>query len=171
MRNLSFLLVLFVLGCSQNNTSSDSGTNISSGDRTAKIDTNNSTKETTQVDSLALLLEELKKVPLASTKWKVVGGLKTAELTFKEVAFGDLLHIIFTYDNGEEHDFSANGTDIELFKDATDENDDDGIVANKKYLNKKFRVVWRHLELDGEPKDEMDMYYQAYDQIIYLKQL
>ena len=171
MRNFSFLLVLFVLGCSQSNTSSDPGTNVSSGDTTAKIDTNNSTKETTQVDSLALLLEELKKVPLESNKWKIVGELKTAELKYKDVYFGDLYHLMFVDDKKNEYDFNGNVTKIALDKTATDENDEDGIEPNKKYLNKKFRVVWRHLKLIGKPQDEMEMYYEEYDQIIYLKQL
>jgi hypothetical protein len=32
-------------------------------------------------------------------------------------------------------------------------------------------MVWRTIKLNHKPKDEMEMYYEEYDEIIYLKQI
>jgi len=92
-------------------------------------------------------------------------------LTFKSVAFGDMIHIFFVDKKNKEYDFGGNITKFKLDVDATNPEDEDGYEANKKYVNKKFRVVWRTIKLKNKPKDEMEFYYQEYDEIIYLKQL
>ena len=86
--------------------------------------------------------------------------------------FGDILHLGFIDNKNKEYDFNGNISKIELFKDAANPSEENGgYEANRKYLNKTFRVVWRTLKLKNKPKDEMEMYYEEYDEIIYLKQI
>jgi hypothetical protein len=88
------------------------------------------------------------------------------------MAFGDLLHLNFVDKENNEYDFNGNITDVELYKEAANESDENGgYEVNKKFVNKTFRVVWRTIKLKQKPKDIMDMYYEQYDEIIYLKQL
>jgi hypothetical protein len=122
-------------------------------------------------DPLVTLLEDLKKTPVGEN-YTVKGELKTGILKYKSMGFGDLLHLFFVDNNNKEYDFSGNTTEVELYKDAVNESDDNGgYETNKKYANKTFRVVWRTIKLNHKPQDEMEMYYEEYDEIIYLKQL
>jgi hypothetical protein len=122
-------------------------------------------------DPVVTLLEDLKKIPIAEN-YKVIGELKTGILKYKSMGFGDLLHLFFVDNNNKDYEFNGNLTEVELFKDAVNESDDNGgYETNKKYVNKTFRVVWRTVKLNHKPKDEMEMYYEEYDEIIYLKQL
>ena len=122
-------------------------------------------------DPLVKLLEELKKTPIRKN-YKVKGELQTGILKYNSMFFGDLLHLTFVDKNNKEYEFSGNTTEIELFKDAVNPSvDNGGYEANKKYANKTFRVVWRTIKLNHKPQDEMEMYYEEYDEIIYLKQL
>jgi len=122
-------------------------------------------------DPVVTLLEELKKTPVGEN-YKVKGELKTGILKYKSMGFGDLLHLLFVDNNNKDYEFNGNLTEVELFKDAVNESDDNGgYETNKKYVNKTFRVVWRTVKLNHKPKDEMEMYYEEYDEIIYLKQL
>lgn len=165
---------VFILACGTSDSKNVSVEQISVDPDKSVIESSqgdNHKTETIKVDSLALLLEELKSFNVGDEHWDVIGGLKTAELTFKDVGFGDLYHIFFVDDKGKEYDFNGNSTKIELDKAAELENDDDGIVPNKKYINKRFRVVWRHLKLKYKPRDEMEMYYEEHDEIVYLKKL
>jgi hypothetical protein len=172
MRFLLIPISFFILGCGQFRSSADKDVKMSSiEDTSTSIETVVPSKEASKVDSLDLLLNDLKEFTQDDDTWKVVGGLKTAELKYKDVYFGDLFHLIFIDDDKKEYDFNRNRTKIELNKNTTTENDEDGLEPNKKYLNKKFRVVWRHLKLKNKPKDEMEMYYEEHDEIIYLKQL
>ncbi|MFN3272977.1 MAG: hypothetical protein ACK40Y_10620 [Cloacibacterium caeni] len=122
-------------------------------------------------DTITELLSELKKIPIEGD-YKTMGELKTDILKFKSVGFGDLLHIGFVDKKNKEYDFNQNISKIELIKDATNPTEENGgYEPVKKYLNKNFRVVWRTLQLRHKPKDEMEMYYEMYEQIIYLKQI
>jgi hypothetical protein len=172
MRFFVLPIIIVFLGCGQAKSSADQNSKVSTYEDTSNsIEADVNSKEALKVDSLSLLLDDLKEFTQDDDKWKVVGGLKTAELRYKDVYFGDLYHLIFIGDDKKEYDFNGNRTKIELDKNATTEDDEDGIEPNKKYLNKKFRVVWRHLKLKGKPKDEMEMYYEEHDEIVYLKQL
>jgi hypothetical protein len=150
-----------------------------------KIDSNKTADTTTAIskesivsiesnpvqDPLVTLLEDLKKTP-AGENYKVKGELKTDILKYKSMGFGDMLHLTFVDNKNKEYDFSGNTTEVELYKDAVNESDDNGgYETNKKYANKTFRVVWRTIQLKHKPKDEIEMYYEEYDEIIYLKQL
>ena len=122
-------------------------------------------------DTIAALLDELKKIPTGDD-YTIKGGLKTDILKYESMGFGDLLHLGFVDKNQKEYDFNGNISKIELYKDATNPNEENGgYEAIKKYLNKNFRVVWRTLKLKHKPKDEIEMYYEEYDEIIYLKQI
>jgi hypothetical protein len=121
-------------------------------------------------DTIAELLNNLKTIPTGND-YVIKGNLKTDILKFKSVAFGDMMHIGFVDKKNKEYDFGGNITKIELEMGATNPDDEDGYEANKKYVNKNFRVVWRTLKLNHKPKDEMEIYYEEYDQIIYLKQV
>lgn len=122
-------------------------------------------------DPLVKLLEALKKTPVAEN-YKVEGELKTGILKYNSMAFGDMLHLIFVDNKNKEYEFNGNITEVELYKDAVNESDENGgYEVNKKYVNKTFRVVWRTIQLKHKPKDFMEMYYEKYDEIIYLKQL
>lgn len=172
MRFLFLPIILIVFGCGQAKSSADQNSKVSTIEDTSTfIETDVNSKEAEKVDSLSLLLDDLKEFTRDDDTWKVVGGLKTAELRYKDVYFGDLYHLIFIGDDKKEYDFNGNNTNIDLDQDATSENDEDGYEPNKKYVNKKFRVVWRHLKLKTKPKDEMEWYYEEHDQIVYLKQL
>jgi hypothetical protein len=122
-------------------------------------------------DPLEKLLEDLKKTPTRKN-YNVKGELKTDILKYNSMFFGDMLHLTFVDNANKEYEFNGNTTEIELFKDAVNPSvDNGGYEANKKYLNKTFRVVWRTIKLNHKPKDEIEMYYEEYDEIIYLKQL
>ena len=170
-------LVSFIqIGCNSNSRSSNDEKNNNAGDSFSIITeskdsditkTNNITK-----DTLDDLLKELKKIPPIKG-YKVNGELETGVLKYKSMEFGDLLHLIFVDDQKKEYDFNENMTKIELYTEAKNPNEgNQGLEANKKYINKKFRVVWRTLQLKQKPKDETEMnYYEVYDEIIYLKQI
>lgn len=150
-----------------------------------KIDSNKTADTTTTIskdsivssesnpvqDPVVSLLEALKKTPVAEN-YTVKGELKTGILKYKSMGFGDLLHLFFVDNNNKEYEFNGNITEVELYKDAINESDENGgYEVNKKYVNKSFRVVWRTIKLNHKPQDEMEMYYEEYDEIIYLKQL
>jgi len=138
---------------------------------TISKDSNVSSDSNPVQDPLVKLLEDLKKTP-AGENYKVKGELQTGILKYESMAFGDMLHLTFVDNKNKEYEFNGNITEIELFKDAVNPSvDNGGYEANKKYLNKTFRVVWRTIQLKHKPKNDIEMYYEEYDEIIYLKQL
>ncbi len=153
-------------------TKSDSNKEFDTSKNVMKSkDTMESASSTPVKDPLIKLLEELKKMPTGEN-YKVNGELKTGTLRYKSMGFGDLLHLFFVDNNNKEYEFNGNTTEVELFKEAVNQSDENGgYEANKKYLNKTFRVVWRTIQLKHKPQDEIEMYYEKYDEIIYLKQL
>ena len=171
------MIVSFIqIGCNSNSGSGNDGDNNKVAD---SLSVTTKTKDTTVTktaivakDTLADLLNELKNTPIKK-EYKLKGELGTGVLMFKSMEMGDLLHLQFVDNKKKEFNFNDNITKIELYKEATITTDDNqGYEANKKYLNKKFRVVWRTLELKHKPKNETETnYYEVYDEIIYLKQL
>jgi hypothetical protein len=166
---------IFIQSC--NNQSNDSkgtdntqDTSISVNNETSQSLKGSSSESNLTKDSVTDLLNELKKIP-ASKGYMTVGDLKTDILKFKSVAFGDIMHYNFIDPKNKEYDFSGNITKVELEQGASNPEDEDGYEANKKYINKNFRVVWRTVKLNHPPKDEMEMYYEEYNEIIYLKQI
>ena len=121
-------------------------------------------------DTIAELLNQLKNIP-PGDNYIVIGELKTDILKFKSVAFGDIMHFGFVDKKNKEYDFWGNITEIQLETDSTNPEDEYGYEANEKYVNKNFRVVWRTLKMKNKPRDEIDWYYEEYDQIIYLKEI
>ncbi len=148
------------------NEDSKSGTGKSIG-----IDNTNLSR-----DTIAELLNQLKNIPIGDN-YIIKGELKTDILKYKSMEFCDLLHLGFIDKNNKEYDFNGEISKVELYKGATNPSDENGgfenggYEANKKYLNKNFRVVWRTLKLKHKPKDVMDMYYEEFNEIIYLKQI
>ena len=171
------MIVSFIqIGCNSNSGSGNDGDNNKVAD---SLSVTTKTKDTTVTktaivvkDTLADLLNELKNTPI-NKEYKLKGELGTGILNFKSMELGDLLHLRFIDNEKKEYDFNGNITKIELYKEATSPSEDNqGFEVNKKYLNKKFRVVWRTLELKHKPKNETETnYYEVYDEIIYLKQL
>ena len=171
------MIVSFIqIGC---NSNSGSGNDVDNNEVADSLSVTTNTKDTTVTktatvvkDTLADLLNELKNTPI-NKEYKLKGELGTGILNFKSMELGDLLHLRFIDNEKKEYDFNGNITKIELYKEATSPSEDNqGYEVNKKYLNKKFRVVWRTLELKNKPKNETETnYYEVYDEIIYLKQL
>jgi hypothetical protein len=155
---------LYQKGINKNLKANKSNSNLNNVKNTLSVNDN------LPKDTIADLLSQLMNVP-AGDNYIVKGELKTEILKFKSVNFGDMIHFIFIDNKNKEYDFNGNITKVELDKDASNPDDEDGYEANRKYVNKRFRVVWRTLKLKNKPKTEMEMYYEEFDEIIYLKQV
>ena len=111
----------------------------------------------------------------------ILDDVKNAILTYADYRMDDLDYYVFINSSGNEVVFNANDTNFELIipKKHTEtekflpsevheirigEN-----IPNPRYLNKKFQVVWRTIQLNRNPQNEIEYYYQEYDEIIYLK--
>ena len=175
----ALLILVNFNGCSNEIKDSDKASNTTNS-QVNKINENlNSETEkyrksenaNLSTDTIAELLDKLKNIP-PGDNYIIEGELKTDILKYKSMEFGDLLHLGFIDNKNKEYDFNGNISKIELFKDAANPSEENGgYEANRKYLNKTFRVVWRTLKLKNKPKDEIEMYYEEYDEIIYLKQI
>lgn len=158
---------------------------ISCGNSTTqKSDESSSGKDSIEVqapiDTLELTLDALRNKRLREG-YKMIGDVKTDILTFTGFEMGDAAYFIFSNSSGKTISFSGNSTNVELIipmPDSLSESvlpsevepvDTGGNMPNPKYLNKKFRVVWRTVQLDRKPQNEIEFYYQEYDEIIYLK--
>ena len=103
-------------------------------------------------DTIAKLLSQLKNIPTGDNHI-VNGELNTDLLKYKSMGFGDLLHLGFIDKNKKEYDFNENILKLELYRDAANPSEENGgYEANKKYLNKNFRVVWRSTVLKKNQK-------------------
>lgn len=102
--------------------------------------------------------------------YTVTDGLHTDTLIFKNFGMGDLAHFEFHDEAGKLYDFNAmQDLRYNLVADASEGSGEEGsYVANDYYVNKKFIVTWRTLKLKREPKDEMEFYYQEYNEVILL---
>lgn len=111
-------------------------------------------------DTIKKLFDELKKIPV--DKSLSVGEMKIKTLKYKSFEVGDFIHHIFVDEYGNEYDLNSNNTDIKL--------SEDDVEINKKYLNKKFVVVWRSVQQKNPAKDDSFGDY-VWNEILYLKQV
>lgn len=100
-----------------------------------------------------------------------IGELHTDTLVFKSFGMGDLAHFEFQDNAGKSYDFNVvDESRYALIGDAKEPSvDNGGYEVNSEYLNKKFIVIWRTLQLNREPKDEMEFYYEKYNEIVSLE--
>ena len=85
---------------------------------------------------------------------------------------GDAATYVFKNETGDEITFNGNDTKFLLtVKSIEPTIENGGKDPNPVLLNKKYRVVWRRIQLDHKPQNEMELYYQEFDQIIYLKEM
>lgn len=103
--------------------------------------------------------------------YTVTDGLHTDTLIFKNFGMGDLAHFEFHDEAGKLYDFNVvDDSRYNLLTDATEDfSEEGGYAANDAYKNKKFIVTWRTLQLNREPKDEMEFYYQEYNEVVSLE--
>lgn len=123
-------------------------------------ETNVKTEQKVAEDTIKKLFDELKKTPV--DKSLSVGEMKIKTLKYKSFEVGDFIHHIFVDEDGNEYDLNSNNTDIQLSK--------DDVEINKKYLNKKFVVVWRSVRQKEPEKDDPFGDY-VWNEILYLKQV
>lgn len=133
------------------------------------------------VDTLALTMDALRDRRLPDG-YKMVGDLKTDILTYAGFEMSDAAYFIFKNSSGNTISFSGNDTNLELTVPKPDPKTESvlpsevkivetgGYVPNPKYLNKKFRVIWRSIQLNRKPQNETEFYYQEFDEVIYLKE-
>lgn len=123
------------------------------------------------VDTLALTLEALdnKRLP---DGYKKLDSVKVAILTYTGFHVDDVKCYVFEDEAGNEISFSGNDTQFHLIiKSNTPNEENGGFDPNPQYLNKKFQVFWRRIQLDRRPQTETELYYQEYDEIIFLKMM
>ena len=123
------------------------------------------------IDTLALTLDALRNKRLPEG-YKTIGEVKTDILTFIGFRMGDVGYFVFSNESGDEISFSGNDTYLHLTEKSMNPTEENGgNDPNPRYLNKKFRTVWRRIQLDHKPQNETELYYQEYDEIIYLKEI
>ncbi len=176
MKNGFLITLLLCLLVSCGNPSDQSKSKSVQSDDSVEVEAR------TPVDTLSLTLDALRNKPLREG-YKRLGDVKTDILTFTGFEMGDAAYFIFTNSSGKTISFSGNDTNVELIipmPDSLSESvlpsevepvETGGNLPNPKYLNKKFRVVWRTVQLDRKPQNEIEFYYQEYDEIIYLKEV
>ncbi len=122
------------------------------------------------IDTLALTLDALRKKRIPNG-YQIVDDIKTEILFYTGFSMGDVGLYHFKNAAGDEYVFNGNDTNFILevkSKNPTKENG--GLDPNPRYLNKEFRVVWRKIQLIGNPRNEAEFYNQELDQIIYLQE-
>ncbi len=125
----------------------------------------------TTVDTLTLTLDALRNKHLPPG-YKMTGDLKTDVLSFSGFRMEDAATYVFRNESGDEIIFNGNDTNFPLtVKSMHTTENNGGKDPNPVLLNKKFRVVWRRIRLDHKPQNETELYYQQFDQIIYMKEV
>ena len=163
MKRSYFLILLFigVLSCNKHVEKNTTETNL----------TLENLVQHSTVDTLALTLDALRKKPLHAG-YKMIGDVRTAILTYSDFRMGDAATYVFKNETGDEITFNGNDTKFLLtVKSIEPTIENGGKDPNPVLLNKKYRVVWRRIQLDHKPQNEMELYYQEFDQIIYLKEM
>ena len=163
MKRSCFLLLLFagVLSCNHHAGKNNSET----------IPETDSVVQLAPIDTLALTLDALRNKPL-QTGYKMIGDVRTAILTYADFRMGDAATYVFKNETGDEIAFNGNDTKFLLtVKSIEPTIENGGKDPNPVLLNKKYRVVWRRIQLNHKPQNEMELYYQEYDEIIYLKEM
>lgn len=121
------------------------------------------------IDTLTLTLDALRNKRLPEG-YKMIGDVKAEVLTYTGFRMGDVAYYVFKNETGNEISFNGNDTNFPLtVKSANPTEENGGKDPNPRYLNKTFRTVWRRIRLDHKPQTELELYYQEYDEIIYLK--
>lgn len=99
-----------------------------------------------------------------------IGDIHSDTLTYTGFTMGDLAHFTFQDKKGNDLDINKVNEKYELLISAKNPSDENGgYDPNPEYLNKEYIVLWRTLKLNHEPKDEMEMYYQEYNELIHMK--
>ena len=163
MRKLSSLLLLMIIAVSCNNPFQKIISNSE--------ESSDTTLDFSPVDTLALTLDALRMKRLPNG-YKMVGDIKTATLTYTGFRMGDAGYYIFADEAGNEILFSGNDTQFHLTvksQNPTEENG--GFDPNPQYLNRKFETFWRRNQLENRPQNENELYYQEFDEIIFMKLL
>ena len=146
-RSLTFLaLMLVVMICS-----CDSSQKNSEGNRPS----NSSSQE----DELMSRLRKKK----VMQDYHMVGDLDQDVLAFDDCSVGDYEHFTFKDSRGAVLTFDLNSTNVELCT------YDDDFGANRRYINKKFKVIWRDLKLDAHVDSEI-MLMDEMKEILYLEE-
>ncbi|MHB9056763.1 MAG: hypothetical protein ACYC2P_11535 [Paludibacteraceae bacterium] len=133
-----------------------------------------------QIDTSELTMEALRNKKLPD-EYNRVGDIKTEVLVFTGFENGDVSYFIFKNLSDQSIKFSGNITKIPLTLRSRPQNIESVVpsesaltvgndnIANPLYINKKFRVAWRTVQLNRKPQNETENYYEKYDEIIYLK--
>lgn len=127
--------------------------------------------DTGYVDTLALTLEALRHKRLPA-RYVMSGDVKTEILFFVDYRVDDIPNFVFLTDKGEEVLFNRNDTRFDLLVKAerkTPENG--GYQPNPVYKDKRYRVVWRNILIDGKPENEHEYFHQNLEEIIFLKEI
>lgn len=165
---VALLLVLMVSCGSSSSNKNEQSQNEEYATNQASIDTSEITMEALRN----------KKLP---DEYNRVGDIKTAVLVFTGFENGDVSYFIFKNSLDQDIKFSGNVTKIPLALKSRPQSVESVVpsesaltigndnIPNPLYLNKKFRVAWRTVQLNRKPQNETENYYQKYDEIIYLK--
>lgn len=163
MRKFFSLLFLIIIAVSCKNPLQKNGTKTAQNSDTAL--------DFSPVDTMALTLEALRNKRLPNG-YEMVGDVKTEILTYTGFRMNDTKLYVFKNEAGNEVLFSGNDTQFQLTvksQNPTEENG--GFDPNPRYLNKKFQTFWRRIQLVHNPMSETELYYQEYDEIIFLKMM
>lgn len=162
--NKLFFLILFLISavsCSKQSGRSSTGTS----------QIKDSVILPAPIDTLALTLDALRNKRLPEG-YKMIGDVRADVLTYTGFRMGDVAYYVFKNETGKEISFNGNDTNFPLtVKSANPTEENGGKDPNPRYLNKTFRTVWRLIQLDHKPQTELELYYQEYDEIIYLKEV
>ncbi len=143
MKRSCFLLLLFagVLSCNHHAGKNNSET----------IPETDSVVQLAPIDTLALTLDALRNKPL-QTGYKMIGDVRTAILTYSDFRMGDAATYVFKNETGDEITFNGNDTKFLLtVKSIEPTIENGGKDPNPVLLNKKYRVVWRRIQLYPAP--------------------
>lgn len=156
-----FLLIIIAVSC----------TNPFQKQQSKPVQSTDTVLDYSPVDTLALTLEALRQKRLPQG-YRMIGDVQTENLSFTGFRMNDSGYYIFTDSAGNEKLFSGNDTRYHLtVKSLNPTEENGGFDPNPKYLNKKFQVFWRHIQLESRPSNETELYYQEYDEIIFLKEM
>ena len=150
---IGMAIILLLPSCESSNrrehsTSESRGSNSSSESRGSNSSSDDA------------LMERLRKKKVIAD-YRAVGDLDSEILTYKDCVVGDAEHFVFRDTRGAEYTFDMNSTDLELC-------DLEG-GPSRKFIYKKFKVIWRNLRIkEGVPDDFMMM--EEMKEILHLEE-
>lgn len=163
MKKIFSLLFLIIIAISCNNP-------FQKSDKSTDQDTD-TTLDFTPVDTLALTLEALRNKRLPNG-YQMIGDVKTEILTYSGFRMNDIGYFVFKDETGNEILFGGNDTRFHLTKKSQNPTEENGgFDPNPRYLNRKFQTFWRRVQLTYQPQNERELYYQEFDEIIFLKMM